>query len=248
MYSVVLMMAMTGAGDTPAGLFSHGCCGGSCDGYAACSGCCGGWSSCHGCCGGYSSCHGGGHGNHGCCGGYSSCHGCHGGHMRHGHHSCHGCCGGCYSSCCGGWSTGCCGGYSGCCGGSTGCCGGYTGCCGGTVVVPDGKDGKKDGDGGTLRDTGKGGKSASVPAPATIVVELPADARLMVDDTLTTSTSALRYFVSPELNPGREYNYTLKAEFVREGKTVTLTKTVAVSAGNETKVTFENEATGVAAR
>jgi uncharacterized protein (TIGR03000 family) len=116
------------------------------------------------------------------------------------------------------------------------------------VVVP---DGKKE-DGGTLRGTDdgkKGGKSAMVPAPATIVVDLPEDARLLVDDAATTSTSARRVFISPELNPGREYNYTLKAEFVRNGKTVTLTKVVPVSAGNESKVSFEAEnVAGVASR
>jgi uncharacterized protein (TIGR03000 family) len=108
------------------------------------------------------------------------------------------------------------------------------------VVIPEGgkkEEGKKD------------GKSTMGPAPATIIVELPADASLTVDDTATVSTSARRVFLSPELNPGREYNYTLKAEFVRDGKTVSMTKIVTVSAGNESKVTFEGEnLAGVASR
>jgi uncharacterized protein (TIGR03000 family) len=86
---------------------------------------------------------------------------------------------------------------------------------------------------------GKGDKGTMAPAPATIIVSLPAEARLSIDDSITNSTSDRRVFVSPELNPGREYHYTLKAEWNRDGKPVSVTKQVAVSAGNETMVTIE---------
>ncbi len=102
-------------------------------------------------------------------------------------------------------------------------------------------------DGGTIREPAP--KKTTMAAPATIVVSLPADARLSIDDAATTSTSVRRVFVSPELNPGREYHYTLKAEWVRDGKPVVVSKTVTVSAGNETKVTIEAEGlAGVASR
>jgi uncharacterized protein (TIGR03000 family) len=78
-------------------------------------------------------------------------------------------------------------------------------------------------------------------APATIVVNVPADARLTIDGEATTSTSAQRVFVSPVLNPGREYHYTLKAEFKKDGKTVSMSKDVTVKAGNETRVTMDAE-------
>jgi uncharacterized protein (TIGR03000 family) len=84
-------------------------------------------------------------------------------------------------------------------------------------------------------------------APATIVVNLPADASLTVDGVATTSTSERRVFVSPELNAGQEYHYTLKAEWVRDGKTVEVAKQVTVIAGQETKVSLES-ATDVASR
>jgi uncharacterized protein (TIGR03000 family) len=89
---------------------------------------------------------------------------------------------------------------------------------------------------------------APTAAPATIVVTLPADARLTIDDTATVSTSARRVFVSPELAPGREYSYTLKAEWLQNGKTMMVTKMVNVSAGNEANVTIEAEAARVASR
>ena len=82
----------------------------------------------------------------------------------------------------------------------------------------------------------------NVPAPATIVVSLPADAKLIVDGAVTMATSAERVFTSPTLNPGVVYNYTMQVEFVKNGQTMTETKTVEVRAGAETRVTFAAEA------
>jgi uncharacterized protein (TIGR03000 family) len=256
MYSVVLMVAMAGGAETPA-LFNNscqGCCGYSCSGYS-CNGCCGysschgckGWSmfggkSCHGCCGS-SSCHGccGYTSCHGCCG-YSSCHGCCGGKSRslfggkgcHGCHGCHGCCG--YTSC------------HGCCGYTS--CYGCNGCCG-TVVVPTtppvdaGKTIEKEKIGEPKKAIEKGKTEAA--APARIIVSLPADARLTVDGVATTSVSARRVFVSPELVPGKAYSYTLKAEFSKDGKSVVVTKEVIIKAGAEISVNLV-EANAVASR
>jgi uncharacterized protein (TIGR03000 family) len=198
MYSVVLMMAMTGGGDMPAGLFhkDSGCCGGGC--YGSCYGCSGGGHH-----GGRSRGHG--HKGGGCCGG-----GCYGG--------CYGCCGGYAYGCCGGGCHGCYGGgCHGCCGGGCyGCCGG--GCIGGPVApVPP-----------TTPPPTPKKTSLDSAAPATIVVNVPADARLTIDGEATTSTSTQRVFVSPAINPGREYHYTLKAEFQKDGKMVSVSKNIAV--------------------
>lgn len=228
MYSLVLMMALTGSGEAPA--FGH--------------------HGCHGCCGGcWGGCHGlfGGHGCHGCCGGYS-----------------YGCCGGCYGGCYGGYSYGCCGGgwggsSYGCCGGGCyggytygGCYGGYYGCCGGGYAAPymapagappggppPGGGAPAGGPEKTPKPPVSGGgdkeKEVRGPAPATITVSLPADAKLMIDDTATRSTSATRTFVSPSLTPGQEYHYTLKAEIVREGRTLSAMERVTVRAGEDTR-------------
>jgi uncharacterized protein (TIGR03000 family) len=71
---------------------------------------------------------------------------------------------------------------------------------------------------------------------ATILVSLPPDAKLTIDDTLTRSTSARRIFVSPPLERGKTYHYTLKAEAMREGRPVTVSKQIDVRAGQETRV------------
>jgi uncharacterized protein (TIGR03000 family) len=93
-----------------------------------------------------------------------------------------------------------------------------------------------------------------VPAPkkisaedrATIVVNLPADAKLTVGGQPTTSTSAQRRFLSPPLEADREFYYVFRAEIVRDGQVVSASQQVAVRPGRETQVTFDLAPTGVA--
>jgi uncharacterized protein (TIGR03000 family) len=104
--------------------------------------------------------------------------------------------------------------------------------------------------GGAGGGAGKSGGEMGLisPAPATIVVSLPAEAKLLIDDHATTSTSTLRRFASPPLEPGKEFHYTLKAEMVRDGSTVVATKQVSVRAGQETRVTLDFPSASVASR
>src|SRR5262245_26258268 len=164
MYSVVMMMAMTGAPDMPAFGRRNGCDGGGCHGYAG-------------------ACYGG----NGGCRGYSDGCGCHGGRAsRRDRRGCHGGCGGYTAGC------GCCGQMNNCCQQSCGCCGqmasAYSGCagcdgCGGGMPM-----------GAPPASTPappamppKNGKAAEamLAAPATIVVSLPAEASLTIDGVAT---------------------------------------------------------------
>jgi len=164
-----------------------------------------------GCRGGCFGCHGGCFGGrrHGCCGCWGGCYGCWG---------CNGCWGGCY---------GCCGCYGGCWGHAC-----YGGCYGQVPHMmphhhplpekaPQPKEKKSELNG---------------PAPATLVVELPADAKLLIDNEATTSTGTSRVFQSPALEPDREYQYTLRAEVVRDGKPIKAEQVVTVKAGETTPV------------
>jgi uncharacterized protein (TIGR03000 family) len=81
--------------------------------------------------------------------------------------------------------------------------------------------------------------ATQVAAPATIVVRLPVDTKLTIEGHATRSTSALRTFTTPPLEPGREFEYTLKAELTQAGRTQTTTTQVTVRAGEETFVTIE---------
>src|SRR5207247_1488613 len=64
------------------------------------------------------------------------------------------------------------------------------------------------------------GGEVKLAAPAQLFVSLPTDAKLSIDGEKTTSVSAERTFVSPTLEAGKAYTYTLQAEFVRDGKNV----------------------------
>ncbi len=75
-------------------------------------------------------------------------------------------------------------------------------------------------------------------APARLVVKLPADARLFVDNDPCPLTSATRSFNTPELRPGVTYQYTIRAEVARQGRTVAQSRRVIVRAGEETVVEF----------
>jgi len=212
MYSMVLMMALTTGGDTPAIGHRGGGCGGGC----------------------YGGCYGGGHGRRG--GG--GCCGCSGG----GYGGCYG--GGGYGGCYGGGYGGCMGsgmGYGGCMGSGMG----YGGCYGGGIMPGAGIQAAPGGE--KLKTPPKQKeKETMLPAPATIVVDLPADAKLLIDNEPTSTTGTSRVFVSPTLNPGREYHYTLKAEIVKDGKAVKVEKVIAVQAGEITSASLTLPPAGVA--
>ena len=89
-------------------------------------------------------------------------------------------------------------------------------------------------------------KTSMTPAPATIVVDLPADAKLLIDDKATTSTGANRVFQSPVLNPGKTYHYNFTAEVVREGKPVRIDQVVEIVAGETKPVRITLPVAGVA--
>jgi uncharacterized protein (TIGR03000 family) len=71
-----------------------------------------------------------------------------------------------------------------------------------------------------------------------VVVKLPADARLYADNKPLRLTGAERTFVSPELPAGQEFVYRFRAEYDRDGETVSVTKKVAVRAGGSVAVEF----------
>ncbi len=158
-------------------------------------------------------------GGYGCWGGYggSGCYGCYGGHW-----------GGA-----GGWGAidyncfGCHGCY-GCYGVFT--CAGYAP--GGPAAVipeqipPPRVEEKKGGTGAIQRDRAK------------VVVQLPAGAKLFVDDQPIKTTEARQQFSTPRLQPGQTYFYEVRAEAVRDGKTLVETQRVLVRPGQEVTVSF----------
>jgi uncharacterized protein (TIGR03000 family) len=73
---------------------------------------------------------------------------------------------------------------------------------------------------------------------ARITVHLPEDAKLYVDDMLSTKTTSTRRFHTPPLPAGNDFHYTLRAEMERDGKTIRTSKEVTVRAGKTAEVTL----------
>ncbi len=75
-------------------------------------------------------------------------------------------------------------------------------------------------------------------ASATVIVQVPADAKLYFDDQPTQETGTLRTFLTPKLQAGKKFTYALKAEVVRQGQVLSQTQTLTVRAGQTTRVDF----------
>ncbi len=259
MYSVMLAAALTTGTATPDwGWHSscYGCYGGvyynafSCYGCYGCSGCYGCYGAVaypvrYGCCGG-------------CCGGYV---------VPVTYYS-YGCCGGCCGGYAYPVTYGCCGGTVSASSVSGRMTGGGTGGggMGGGSGSMSGGGGMKPGEPPTREqleaqirrmkeaiqmmekqlESTKPMKpvpeeEVSTPTPGHVVVKLPAEAKLFVDGVACPLTSAQRSFDTPPLEPGKTYYYSLKAETIREGRSVAETKRVTVRAGQETVVEFESK-------
>jgi uncharacterized protein (TIGR03000 family) len=276
MYSLVLMMAMSQGAATPAWQngaadlrgtnFIHATANEHYRGRRGC-GCCGGG---YGCCGGgYGCCGGGWGGGYGCCGGgcggsYGCCGGCWGGGyamggygyggyasyaMPYGYGSYAGM--PAYGGYVSGYATPGTFGDTGTYGtGGTGAGSNPSG--GGIPRIHGNGPGSPAGipnapaGGSDTRGPGENPKESLAPAPATLRVTLPADATLKVDGYTTRSTSGTRTFVTPPLEPGKVYHYTLTAELPGGSQPETVSKRVEVRPGAETNVTLAFPKNGVA--
>jgi uncharacterized protein (TIGR03000 family) len=181
------------------------------------------------------------HGGHGCHGCYGGCHGC-----GWGCGGCHGC-NGCY---------GCYGGYGGCWdrlwgypwnpspwNSWSGVYGGYGfygcgGACFGTPYAP--KPTPPPAKPAELippPEKKEEEKKEAAPAAAKLIIDLPENAKLFVDNQPIQATGS-RSFNTPKLLPGQAYYYIVKVELVRDGKTYADTKQVIVRAGQTSRADF----------
>jgi uncharacterized protein (TIGR03000 family) len=83
--------------------------------------------------------------------------------------------------------------------------------------------------------------TSSPPDRALVVIRLPADARLYLDDQPTRAErSSVRSFQTPALEPGVTYYYSFRMEVVRDGERITRSRRVSFRAGQEVQVTFRD--------
>jgi uncharacterized protein (TIGR03000 family) len=76
-------------------------------------------------------------------------------------------------------------------------------------------------------------------------VTVPGNARLTIDGQATRSTAETRTFVTPVLQQGYAYPYTLRAEVTVDGRTEVISRQVWLQPGQELRTTL-TPPTGVA--
>lgn len=239
MYSVIMMAAMATNGPDAVAFGRHraawgcaGCYGGcvGCVGCVGCDGCWGGggwgrarWRGGWGCAG---------YGLHGCYGVVSyGQYGCGGIH----HGSCFGvyggtaCYGGCYGSC------------LGCYAHQAGC---YGGCYGQPIWYGPPAAWHESGNpmvappANTTPPQGKPADAKPAGGAAKLIIEVPATAKLFIDDLPMKGVDTTRKFTTPALEPGQTYYYNVRIEDTRDGQTVTETRKVLVRGGETIRESF----------
>ena len=73
---------------------------------------------------------------------------------------------------------------------------------------------------------------------AQIHVNVPADAEVWIEGQATKQAGTKRWFVSPELTKGQQFEYKVRARWNEEGRPVEQTQQLTVKAGDHLNVTF----------
>jgi len=81
-------------------------------------------------------------------------------------------------------------------------------------------------------------KESMAPSQARLIVQVPADTQLFIDDQPVKVPSGQRAFHTPALEKGQTYYYELRAETRRAGRPVVQTRRVLVRAGEEIQANF----------
>ena len=75
---------------------------------------------------------------------------------------------------------------------------------------------------------------------ARMIITVPDNAKLFIDDQETSKTASQRSFTTPVLNKGENYYYEVRVEITQDGKTMSETRKVSVQAGKVARVDFRN--------
>ncbi len=73
---------------------------------------------------------------------------------------------------------------------------------------------------------------------ARVIVSLPANGKLFVDNTPIRNAAEIKTFRTPELSKGQQYFYEMRAEVLVDGKVVTQTRRVTLTAGDLIRADF----------
>lgn len=78
-----------------------------------------------------------------------------------------------------------------------------------------------------------------VEGRALVVVKLPEEGQLTIDDSTTKQDGEVRTFVTPPLEPGKQFTYTLAVTVKRDGKLLTRKAEVVVRSARTSSVDFD---------
>jgi uncharacterized protein (TIGR03000 family) len=81
-------------------------------------------------------------------------------------------------------------------------------------------------------------KKEGAPGMAKLIIDVPADAKLYIDDQLMKTSSSKRSFNTPTLERGQTYYYIVRAEVVMDGQSYSETKRVLIRAGDQIQARF----------
>ena len=90
------------------------------------------------------------------------------------------------------------------------------------------------------KDTDKTGQGTLSSTSAKLVVELPANAKLYVDDVLVQAAAGVQTFNTPALEPGKAYFYLVRIEMMRDGQPLSETRRIIVRAGQVARAGFKD--------
>jgi uncharacterized protein (TIGR03000 family) len=74
---------------------------------------------------------------------------------------------------------------------------------------------------------------------ARVILTLPEGATLTVNGQDVEAVAGTQTFMTPDLEPGQDYYYTIRANVVRDGQTVAVNRQVAVRAGQQSEVNLD---------
>jgi uncharacterized protein (TIGR03000 family) len=77
---------------------------------------------------------------------------------------------------------------------------------------------------------------------AVLTVSVPSEAKIYVNNKLTSTPGAERQYVSRGLDRGYSYKYQVRAEIERDGEILTQTKVVDLKAGDSRQLAFDFDA------
>jgi uncharacterized protein (TIGR03000 family) len=84
-----------------------------------------------------------------------------------------------------------------------------------------------------------GTSTSNTHADGLLAVNVPEDAKIFVNGQATSSTGDARQFVSRDLQAGYNYSYEVRAEVVRDGRTVEQVKKIDLRAGETANLAFD---------